>query len=404
MRQGLPALIPLLIGILPAAASAAGLGVSAQGAFTFHTGDDIAFDLNAMNRGDNPFAPFQVLVMTEAAIDAKTSLFLEIPVNSEMPSSLFQSNLRPWARLSELGGARWLNLQAGVLPTLFGTFGERSSSTSRVVISTPLLYFYHTAIRPSHVPAGPDHFFQPGIRGGGNNSLTHEGVFSFGGLPPAYDACWDAGVELFGSLHGVQASLSSTMGTVSHPAMNADNYNDGYGVSGRLGYLASSGALFGLRVGASGAYGPYLDQETAESPSFPAGASPEDYANTALGLDLEYARGPWQLFAEAGRVGWEVPNVSPTLTTDSYYVELVRDLGPLWSVAARQEGLYFNDITSSEGVTEPWDYGLTRWEAAVAFRFNRGARVRTAYQVTRFPDAPHLDGELFALQLQVWMP
>ena len=36
------------------------------------------------------------------------------------------------------------------------------------------------------------------------------------------------------------------------------------------------------------------------------------------------------------------------------------------------------------------------------YRFLPGTRLRFAYQGSRFPDAPHLDGDLYAVQLQVW--
>jgi len=406
--RGIPRAIPALLGIAVLTFGGRGdasprFGVSAQGTFTHHFGDDVAYEVNRMNRGDNPFSSFQFLLISEAAVDPTTSLFLEVPLDADMRSNLFTTYLRPFARLSRLGGSPWLNLHAGKLPTLFGTYGERTASTEKGLIGTPLLYFYHTAVRPDFVPAGSDHFFEPGIRGGGTESLNHADGTSFGGIPIVYDACWDTGAELFGARNGLQYSLAGTFGTVSAPSSNASNPNDGYQVAGRLGYRVQQGPLFGLRVGASGAVGPYLKRDVARSESFPAGASVEDFESTALGLDLEFARGPWQLFAEVGRVGYEVPNVEPVLSTTAYYVELVRDFGPSWSVAARQEAVFFSDVTSSEGVTGTWDHELRRWEGAVSFRFRRGARVRAGYQVTRFPEASHLNGELGAIQLQVWM-
>jgi len=118
-------------------------------------------------------------------------------------------------------------------------------------------------------------------------------------------------------------------------------------------------------------------------------------------LDLAFARGPWILTGEGGYLEYETPNLSP-LSARSYYGELERKLGPSWSLAARNEGVFFSDITSSQGITEGWDYDLNRWEVAVNFRFRSGTRVRAGYQHTAFPGRSHLNEELLALQLQVW--
>jgi hypothetical protein len=293
-------------------------------------------------------------------------------------------------------------MQAGKLPTVFGTFGERAASTEAGLIGKPLLFHYHTSVRSGIVPTGPDFFFTPGLRGNGYKPISVDGNFSFVGLPMVYDACWDTGLEFFGMQQGFQFSAAATNGTVSRPAGQVENYNDGYGFVGRMGYLVTEGALFGLRVGVSGSYGPYLSADVVDDPNFPADTSAEDYANSSLGMDMSYARGAWQLQGEVGHLAYQVPNIEPTLTATSGYVELTRDFGPQWSASIRPEAVVFSDLTSSTGVTETWDYDIWRVEAGINYRFLPGTRLRLAYQGSRFPDAPHLDGDLYALQLQVW--
>jgi hypothetical protein len=387
-------------GIQPARAGDFGIG--AEGSFTYRWGDEEAYAFNTMNRGDNPFAPFRMTLLARAGINEDTDLFLEVPIEPTAQSSMWLTYLRPFVRLSSLGGNRWMNMQAGKLPTVYGTFGERSMSPEAGLIGKPLLFSYHTAIRFGIVPSGPDFFLQPGVRGGGSASYSDGTTFSFAGMPLIYDACWDTGMELFGMHQGLQFSAAATHGTVSRPASRVENYNDGYGFVGRLGYQVTSGPLFGLRMGVSGSFGPYLETEAAGDPSFPAGAEVEDYLNTSLGFDLSYATGPWQFQSELGQVGYEVPNVDPTLTATAYYLELTRDFGPSWSLAVRQEAVLFSDLTSTAGATESWDYDLWRWETGLNFRFRQGTRFRLGYQASRFPDAPDLNADLFALQLQVW--
>lgn len=388
------------LGSGPAAAS--DIGVSVQGAFGYYGGDTAGYDLNTMNRGDNPFAALHFLLLSQARIDDRTSLFLEVPVNMSATSSTFLTYFRPFLRVGSVAGVDGLNLQAGKLPTLFGTYGERATSTERGIIGTPLLFYYHTAVRSDLVPDGNDYFFGPGVRGHGNDPVLGGARPSYVGLPLIYDACWDTGVELYGDANGIEASGAVTLGTVSHPMTSGEDDNRGYQVIGRLGYRVTAGPLFGLRAGVSGAAGPYLNADVVRDSGFPAGRDAESYTNTALGVDLAYARGAWQFFAEAGRLGYEVPNVSSTLHAAAYYVEAERSFGPIWSVAARQEGVYFNRIRSSDGRMEGWDYDLRRWEAALNCRFRPGVRLRVGYQIARSPDTDDLDAQLVAVQLQAW--
>ncbi len=403
VRKSCLAVLVLGGGLLAGVPARAGsFGASAQGAFTFHGGNEEAYDRDHMNRGDNPFSPVRLLVLTRANVDEDTDLFVELPVDGAATSSLFLTYVRPFARLTRLAGHDWLNVQAGKLPTVFGTYGERSASTGRGLVGTPLLYHYHTAVRPDLVPAGPADFLVSGLRGHGYEPVTGPGGTSFVGVPLIYDACWDAGAELYGVHRGLEFTVAGTQGTVSRPAMKVENYNDGHGVVGRVGYLFTGGPLFGLRFGASGAVGPYLDRKVASDPNFPAGKSVEDYENTALGLDGAFARGPWQFHGELGRVGYQVPNVDPALTATSYYLEVQRDLGPQWTAAIRQEAVAFSTVTDGAGRSGHWDDDVTRWEAGVGYRFRPQARLRLDGQLWHSPDDASLNVGMVALQLMVW--
>src|SRR4029450_12699797 len=99
--------------LVPRALVAAQFGGSAQGSFTYQTGDEEAFDLNTMNRGDNPFSTFRFLIASRAIINENTSFYLEVPIDANASSTVFITYLRPFARLTKVGGASWLNLQAG---------------------------------------------------------------------------------------------------------------------------------------------------------------------------------------------------------------------------------------------------------------------------------------------------
>ena len=364
-------------------------------------GNNTAFERNAMNRADNPFSYARVLILTQGRINESTSLYVELPIDLSSVSSTWLSYVRPFIRMEHLGGAEWLNWQTGKLPTPWGTYGERAGSPQNGTVSVPLLYYYKTALRPDILPGSPDYFFQDGVRGNGYKAVFQGQQRSFHGVPLVYDACWNIGSEVYGSDKGMEYSASLLLGTISKPA-TTDNFNSGFGVSGRLGYLFTSGPLFGLRVGGSASTGAYLPSSAEQDPHFESGRRVEDFQNRAFGFDAAYSRGSWIFTAEGGHLSYDVPNFSRALTANSYYAEVKKNFGPRWSVSGRSERIWFSDITSSEGFTDTWDYDLNRWTAAASLRFRQGTRLRLEYQQTAFPGRADLAEELLALQLQVW--
>lgn len=388
--------------VLGAAAPGAAFGgewaASGTAWVTARGGNEEGFQANRMNRGDNPFGSVRALLFTRGTIDDGVSFFLEVPLELGAVSSTFLTYMRPFVRVESVGGLPWLNAQAGKLPTLFGAYGERTNGAGNGLSSTPLLFFHHSAVRRDLIPADADELVAS-WRGRGGKFLSRNGRSSFVGLPAVYDPCWDIGAELYGAASGIEFSGAITLGTVSAPA-SSENMNDGYGFAGRVGYAVTRGGLRGLRAGISAAGGPYLNADVAGQPEFPAGTSVEDFWNTAIGADLAFARGAWRFFAEAGRVGYEVPTIESTLHATGYYLEVERKLGPRWVVAFRQDGIDYGDVATSRGKTD-WDFDANRAEVGVTYRYRPNTRIKLNYQATRFPDAPQLDGDLVGLQLVV---
>ena len=113
----------------------------------------------------------------------------------------------------------------------------------------------------------------------------------------------------------------------------------------------------GFRVGASSYRGPYLDRHSPYY--FPGELPPHDLPATAVGLDVEFATGPWNLYGEWQHFRMDY-HVIPTFIEQTGYGELRRVLNPRWFLAARIEYARANEIP-----------GYQRYEAGAGYRLNR---------------------------------
>ena len=128
---------------------------------------------------------------------------------------------------------QWLNVQAGKLPLMFGTFAERVNTRSNPVIGTPLISGYHTNLRQSAVPTNGDTLFaRRGVGQFGVNYADPKGT-GFKGMPMIYESCWSTGVEVFGAAGVLEYSGAVTYGSQSVPTMDGQENNDepGYAIA-----------------------------------------------------------------------------------------------------------------------------------------------------------------------------
>jgi hypothetical protein len=178
-------------------------------------------------------------------------------------------------------------VRAGQISTAFGTFSQRYEDSVNPLVGMPMEYGY-------------------------------DGGVSIAGITGAQTALtwgnWDGRVQVSNSS---PLNPRSTFDKDQHP-----NWAGGLGFTIRQG----------LRVGASAFRGPYLDKGGANL--FPVGSTPSGFPASAVGLDLEWASGHWNLNAELQRFEFNYP-VNPTFRQDAGYVEVKRVLHPRLYVAAR---------------------------------------------------------------------
>jgi hypothetical protein len=222
---------------------------------------------------------------------------------------------RIWNRAS-------LNVRVGQLSSTFGSFLLRYDDAINPLPGIPLAYGYYAPVTPL------------GLAGAEVNATA--GRFD-------------------GRLQLVNSSPANPRGITR---------SDQYGTwAGGAGYTIKQG----FRIGGSTYRGPYLDRE---SPYFRPGESPpRDLPATAVGLDVQYAQGPWNLYSEWQHFRFDY-HVIPTFTEHTGYGELRRVLNPRWFLATRIEYVRYGEYP-----------GYQRCEVGAGFRPNRLQLAKISYGI-----------------------
>ena len=298
---------------------------------------------------------------------------------------------RPWTKRS-------FDVQAGLVPPVFGGFTRHPYGAGNLLIGYPLAYQYLTSLRADAVPASADDLAR--WRGGGwlvsypiGNPSPHSG------LVLVNTQSWDTGVEFRLGSSPVEAAAAVTLGSLSAPLEWEDD-NGGKQVAVRVVWKPTPG----LVVGVSGAGGEYLSRTVVDA--LPPDQAGRRYRQWAGGLDVEYSRGYWLLRAEAIASAWDMPALgTPPVPSRLSALALMAEgryrLAPGWSVAARVDHLGFSQMETSHGRVT-WDAPVERVEAAVSYSPERHVQVRAGYQYN-WRDGGRVREEGFAVaQLLVW--
>lgn len=151
--------------------------------------------------------------------------------------------------------------------------------------------------------------------------------------------------------------------------------------SGGAGYTIRQG----FRVGVSGYRGPYLDRNYAFY--FPGEASPRSLAGSAIGVDVQWARGAWNVYGEWQRFQMDYRAI-PTFKEHTGYAEARRVLHPRWYIASRVGYLRANAFA-----------GRQIYEFVGGFRPNRHQLAKVGYQVEQCPTVRGTLGNTLSVQL-----
>ena len=265
-----------------------------------------------------------------------------------------------------------VNVLAGKMASVFGTFASRSFATANPLIGTPLIYHYFSAVRGNSVPGdAADQLAQRGDPGGR--------TYQSRGLPTIYDACWNTGLQVFGATESFNYALALTKGALSNPAATS---NDGAQLVARVGVQPT----MGWKLGLSGAYGPYLEEGAAGDSDFPDGQSVEDFNQLIVGIDVEYSFWHCEFFLELVRSQWEVANVEDTLGLTGGYIEGTVALKPRLRYSLRLGQMMYDEIDEGNGRKVSWDYDVRRVETGLEYYIERNVRAKAVLQLNSWDD------------------
>lgn len=222
---------------------------------------------------------------------------------------------RIWSRSS-------INIRAGQLSSAFGSFLLRYDDAVNPLPGTPAAYGYYSAVSPL-------------------------------GL---------AGVEINATGGRFDGRAQFTNSSPANP--RGITQSDQYGTwTGGAGFKIKQG----FRIGSSAYRGPYLDRQSRFFK--PGEDAPRKLPATAVGLDVQFAQGPWNAYGE-----WQHFNMSyhaiPTFTEHTGYAELRRVLSPRWFVATRMEYVRFGEFP-----------GYQRYELGAGYRPNRLQLAKLSYGI-----------------------
>jgi hypothetical protein len=265
-----------------------------------------------------------------------------------------------------------LDIQAGRIPPVFGTYARRSYPQDNPLIGDPLGYQYLTSARPDAVPANANQLLA--MRGHG--WLVRYPVGSAAaepGVPVVAAGRWDTGVEVRVGTPRLEGAVAYTVGTLSYPLVRDDNH--GRQLAGRVVWRP----VPAFAIGASAAQGAFISHDVLT-----AGADIPDerYDQRAVGIDGEASWGRWLLRGEIVTNSWRLPPLDQPRITDPLgavtgYLEAKIRMGPRLYVAARGDQLRFSTIQGTAGAAT-WDANVARVEVGVGYRLRRGLLVKAS--------------------------
>jgi hypothetical protein len=297
--------------------------------------------------------------------------------------------LRPWA-------GRELDLQAGLVPPVFGAFARRRYASDNPLPGLPLAYQYLTNLREDAVPSRSEELVAQ--RGDGWRVRYPVGSTEAGpGLPLVNAERWDAGVQLRLGRDPLSLAVAVTQGTLCYPRVSDDN--DGKQVSLRLAWTPSPA----LVAGVSGAVGEFLAREVQDV--LPASAQ-GTHRQEAAGLDLQWSRGHWIVRGEAVWSRFTLPALDATrieepLDALGLFAEARYKLRPGLYLAARAEHLGFSELPSAVGL-RTWDAPVKRVEAGAGWAPRRHVLLKASWQHNWRDGGTVEENDLVAGQVVLW--
>jgi hypothetical protein len=287
-----------------------------------------------------------------------------------------------------------LDIQAGRIPPVFGSFARQAYSLDNPVIGYPLAYQYLTSLRADAIPANSSELASMRARG-------WRAEYSIGspepgpGIPVVSSFRWDTGIQVRWRHRMVEVAGALTNGTLGDPQVG-DN-NGGKQISGRVAVLP----MPGLVIGGSAARGAWLDRDLQGELD----GLEDDASQTAIGADFEYSRDYWVIRGELVWSRWQMPFAATGRVQDldalATWIEGRYRFTPRVFVGARVDRLGFSDIRTDRSLVA-WDAPVTRVETALGYYLQRNLILRAAVQYNDRDAGRVTRRTYFAGQIACW--
>ena len=278
-------------------------------------------------------------------------------------------------------------IKAGRLSSAFGAFPLHYDDADNPLLDQPLSYIQTLTLGNNQLPCGvADLLWQKygyvdnDCGGGDGEGLTPVSLY---GLP---------GIQAEVSSHRLDGRIQVTSGSPSNPLSVSYAPQYAQWVLGG-GYTIRQG----LRVGVSGFRGPYLASGLA--PLLPAGTSVRSFPASGLGLEVQWARGHWNVSGEWQRFQYDLPGFTQAPSVISTYGEAKRMLTPRLYVAGRAGWLKPGGAADTTGASTsqfaPW---IGSYELGGGWWLNRHQLLKASYEWLRIEYLPGTQTNVLGVQ------
>jgi len=333
--------------------------------------------------GHDLFTP-RLSVFLDAQVGPKVYIFTQ----TRLDNGFDPSDIGTQLRLDEyaLRFTPWrdgrFNLQIGKFSTIVGGWVERHLSWDNPFVNAPLPYETATLVSDLELPLTAQSFRRvPGFD-----------KYEF--LPIVWGPAYTIGLSAAGQIGLFEYAVEVKNATVSsHPERWDDFEFEHPSVDLRVGWRPNEAWRFGF----SAAEGSYL---RPDAQPLQGEGDFSDYRQYLLGQDVSYARGHFQIWAEAFESRFEVPRLG-NADVFAYYVEAKYKITPQVFGALRWNQEFFASGRDALGQSVSRPHDIWRVEAAVGYRPTAHSQLKLQYSLAEGDfTSDHLQGT-FAAQFTV---
>lgn len=290
-----------------------------------------------------------------------------------------------------------LVMKAGQLSSAFGRFPLEYDDAKTAFVNSPPVYLTNLPLRPDQRPCGVlDLVSQP---------YDDDVDFDCGGATTERYGLLP--VTLYG-LPGLESDISWGRVDSRLQITNSSPVNpQGLASSSQfIQWTAGGGYTLptGFHIGASAFRGPYLDQNLA--PFLPSGKGIRDFPASGIGLDAQWARGPWSAEGEWQHFRFDLPDFVTSPSENAAYAQVKRILTPRAFFAIRASAQRFGRVQDTSGFSAN-TYQAPQYieELSLGYRFSRQELMKLGFNWTArsawYADALWPASHGYGVQLQL---